>query len=117
MLDTRSEPVSLRDSFDIGLAQTSARRWSPSVQRSQANRWSTALILQLLVAVWCSAIWVGVPPERVTPGLAAVLGLLFLLLLPFNRWACFLVLMAGCALEDALRYWAPLRFNTLHYAT
>ena len=77
---------------------------------------STAHLLILLAWTWCVAMCAHVPMELATTALAAAYGFLFLLLLPFHRWACFLVLVSACAAEVALRAWSPLRYNTLHYA-
>jgi O-antigen ligase len=80
-------------------------------------RFSAAQILVLLAWLWCAAVCAHVRMEKATTALAAAYGLMFLLLLPFSRWACFLVVVAGCAAEEVLRPWSPMRFNTLHYAT
>jgi O-antigen ligase len=76
-----------------------------------------AHVLMFLGWGWCLAVCVGLPVRTVTTALAVAYGLLFAVLLPFNRWACFLVIVAGCATERALQAWTPIRFNTLHYAT
>jgi hypothetical protein len=78
---------------------------------------SIAQLVILLAWTWCLAMLAHVPKEAATSALALGYGLLFLLLLPFNRWGCFLVLVSACGAEVALRVWSPMRYNTIHYAT
>jgi O-antigen ligase len=78
---------------------------------------SSARLLILLVSVWGLGVAAHAPVTTATFGLAALYGLLYLILLPFDRWACFLVFVTACASELALRAWSPIRYNTLHYAT
>jgi O-antigen ligase len=87
----------------------------PAVAEQSAGR-STVLILLGLAGVWCAAMCGHVDPELATAGLAAAYALLFLLLLPFNRWASFLVLVAMCAAEKVLQGWSPMPFNGVLYA-
>src|SRR6478672_7502044 len=57
---------------------------------------SSARLLILLVSVWALGVAAHARVTTATVGLAALYGLLYLILLPFDRWACFLVFVAAC---------------------
>src|SRR5438132_825312 len=91
---------------------------SPRAARlSRAGTSATAYLLICLAWTWCLALCAHVPKETATTALAVTYGVLFLLFLPFHRWACFLVVVSACGTEVAMRSWSPMRYNTVHYAT
>src|SRR5947208_13105846 len=102
---------------EAAIAASSAPAARRAARASQVSGPTTAHLLILLAWTWCLAMCAHVPKETATTALAAAYGLLFLLLLPFHRWACFLVVVSACGAEVALRAWSPIRYNTLHYVT